>query len=866
VTGDVVGMTSGAKARSDSSGGDDAVSIGVEEEFHVVDLKTRELVAGGPGLLERLPDESFGAELHGSVVEGNSAVHTQLDDLRADLLSSRSRLASVAGERGLGVVAAGTVPLVDPLRMAVTPSSRFERMLEEYQLLVREQLICGAQVHVQLSDRDVAVAVGQRLAPYLPILLALSASSPFWMGEDSGYASARSLIWQRWPTSGHAGEIGSAAEHDALVADLVTSGTISDERMVYFDVRPSSHLPTVELRVPDACPDVDTVILITALFRALVHREREAAVAGRPASTRPAPLLRAAMWRAARSGLEGDLLDLPTSPRPVPAAAAVRELARGLRAHLEAQGDWEQVSELVERSLARGSSADQQRRAYKQRGRLSDVVDMLLERTPGGSATSAGASGVSAPSLSESYVAAGDEVFGAVEMRTEYRDILDVLEREGTAALRQRELLRDEELRSHGVTFGVAGQASTRLMDVDLIPRVVPAADWSELERGLSQRARALDAFLHDVYDERAIVADGIVPQWVIDGSPGLRPVGALMRRQQVRAHVCGMDVVCNADGGWSVLEDNLRVPSGLGYAVQSRRLTAAVMADVPHPSGVIDVEAALPMLRETLTSAALPAAGDNPAATLLSEGPEGPAWFEHRMLGAAMGLPVATTTDLVVQDDRLFQVGPGGRRQVDVLYLRIAEDELMHASGADGRPLGPPLVSALHAGRLACANALGNGVGDDKTVYSFVPDMVRYYLGEQPLLNSVPTFLCGVPEQREHVLDRLETLVVKPVDGYGGEGILIGPQAPPEELEATRRQIVAAPHRWIAQEMVSLSTVPCFDGERLVPRYADLRAFVFVAADARVAPAALTRVAPSGSMVVNSSRGGGAKDTWLLR
>jgi carboxylate-amine ligase len=249
----------------------------------------------------------------------------------------------------------------------------------------------------------------------------------------------------------------------------------------------------------------------------------------------------------------------------------------------------------------------------------------------------------------------------------------------------------------------------------------------------------------------------------------------------------------------------------------------------------------------------------------LLSEGVESSAWFEHRMLAGEMGVPVAAMSDLMVLGDRVYLFRDGTRTKIDVLYLRIDEDELLHGSGADGRPLGPGLLTAVDAGRVALANAPGNGVGDDKAIYGFVPQMIQYYLGESPLLATLPTYLCGIREQRQTVLDKLDQLVLKPVDGYGGQGVLIGPLASDHELAATRRQILTAPHRWIAQEMVSLSTLPNFDGQKLVPRHVDLRAFVFHGDEPQVAPAALTRVAPEGSMVVNSSRGGGAKDTWLL-
>jgi carboxylate-amine ligase len=249
----------------------------------------------------------------------------------------------------------------------------------------------------------------------------------------------------------------------------------------------------------------------------------------------------------------------------------------------------------------------------------------------------------------------------------------------------------------------------------------------------------------------------------------------------------------------------------------------------------------------------------------LLSAGPSDSAWFEHQLLAEEMGIPVARTVDLAVDNGTVYLHQHGGRRRVDVIYLRLDEDTLVHAPGADGRPLGRPLVAAVAAGSVTLANAPGNGVGDDKAVYAFVGAFIRYYLGEEPLLPDVPTYLCGDPDQRAVVLEQIGSLVVKPVDGYGGDGVLIGPLAEDDEIDAVRRQIRAAPHRWIAQETKQLSTHPVFDGSRLAPRHVDLRAFVLLGDRPVVAPAALTRVAPEGSLVVNSSRGGGSKDTWIL-
>lgn len=857
-------MTESLPAAAVQSVADAGLTLGVEEELHVVDLVTRELVPRAPDILARLDADHFSAELHRSVVETNTPVAATLDELRDGIVERRRTAIGVAESLGLGLVATGTVPLVDLESLPVTPTSRYRRMLDDYQLLAREQLICGAQVHVSVPDRDEAVAVAQRVAPHLPVLLALSTSSPFWMGEDSGYASVRSLVWLRWPTAGDPGPLGSAAEFDDLVDDLLASGTITDPKMVYFDVRPSAHLPTVELRVTDSSPDADTVVLLAGLFRGLALRARDDHRAGRPMVRVRPPLHRAAMWRAARSGLEGELLDLPRSPVPVPAAIAVEHLVAELRPQLEELGDWEQVFDLSVRALSRGSSAARQRRALARRGRISDVVDLVVADTRGG-ATGLAPEGQSVPGGLFPYARSGDEAFPDGEVAPEYAGLLNVLSALGSGGLRRREDKRDDEQRSRGITFSVAGEAATRLFPFDLVPRLVGADDWQNLQGGLVQRVRALNAFVNDVYGERAAIRDGIIPEWVVDGSPELRPSGALVAHDGVRAQVAGVDLVRDDQGRWCVLEDNLRVPSGIAYAMQNRRLTEAVLPELPEPAGLLSIENTPALLYRALRDAARPAAGDNPRVVVLSQGPEDSAWFEHRMLAEEMGVPVVRSTELFVEGARAYRLRDGKRYPVDVIYLRMDEDSLVHSPGADGMPLGPSLVTALHADTVVLANALGNGIGDDKAVYAYVPKFIEYYLGERPLLADVPTYLCGLPEQRAEVLGRLDELVCKPVDGYGGDRIVIGPHASPDDLAAVRRQIIAAPHRWVAQEVVRLSTHPVFDGHELAPRHVDLRAFVFTGAESVVAPAALTRVAPAGSMIVNSSRGGGSKDTWLL-
>ncbi|HEX9030743.1 MAG TPA: glutamate--cysteine ligase [Streptosporangiaceae bacterium] len=355
------------------------VAIGVEEEFHTVDLQSGELTGLAGSLLEQLPASSFRSELHGSVVEANSRPWTGLADLGRDVAYLRRAVVSAAQPLGLGVVAAGTVPLADPDAQKITPHPRYEHMQGEYRLLVREQLICALQVHVDVAGRDQAVEVAHRVAPWLPALLALSASSPFWLGADTGYASCRTLIWRRWPTAGTIPRFESAAEYDKTVADLVRSDVISDPGMIYFDVRPSAHLQTVELRICDACPLADDVVLISGLFRALVITESAASAAGRPPKPVRPQLIEAATWRAAQSGLEAKLVD-PFTATPVPAPVLVRRMLAELRPVLEAVGDWEIVRDLAESALIRGSSAARQRAAHASGG-MRKVIDTLIAET-----------------------------------------------------------------------------------------------------------------------------------------------------------------------------------------------------------------------------------------------------------------------------------------------------------------------------------------------------------------------------------------------------------------------------------------------------------------------------------------------------
>lgn len=844
--------------------------LGAEEEFHVVDLATRRSAPEVDALLSRLDGAEFAPELQRSLVETNTPVCATLDELRHHLRRLRARLQEVAEPLGLGVVAAGTVPLADE-GDAISAGARYERMQHEYQLLVSEQHICGAQVHVDVPDRDVAVQVVRRVAPYLPTLLAISASSPYWRGRDSGYASFRSMVWSRWPTAGPPGHVETAADYDAMVAELIASGTISDPGMVYFDIRPSAHLPTVELRVCDACPQVDDVVLIAGLFRALVGRARADLDAGLPLPASRHELLRAASWRAARSGLEGDLVDL-VGPSLVSPPILVGGLVDHLRPQLEELGDWEQVLELSQATLARGSAAARQRRAFGRRGEFTDVVDALLAHTQGRTPVVEPPTTVPvSPALLGAYrPAAFDEaVSEGGTVLPHYGFLFRALERMGPRGMVAAEGALRAEQRARGVTFRLGDGEQDRLFPLDLVPRIVTAEDWAGLSAGLEQRVRALEAFVRDVYTERRIVADGVVPASVVDHAPGWTWLGTLAPADAVRIAVAGIDLVRDRADHWVVLEDNLRVPSGIGYSITSRRLIRSVMPDLEPPAGVVGLEPVPQVLRAALLSAV--PGGDPAGAALLTSGPADSAYYEHRLLAEQMGVPLVTPRELAVTDDGVFLPGPGAARRLTTLYRRLDERTLMTTRGAEGRLIGRAVGALVARGKVALLNALGNGVADDKLVYAYVPDMIGYYLGEKVLLDNVPTYPCVDPDRRAEVLDRLDELVLKPVDGYGGQGIVIGPHAGAGELAEVSAAIRANPAGWVAQDLVELSTHPTFSGDGLEPRAVDLRAFVVQSHTGgepriEVLPAALSRVAPAGSMIVNSSRGGGAKDTWVLR
>jgi len=401
------------------------------------------------------------------------------------------------------------------------------------------------------------------------------------------------------------------------------------------------------------------------------------------------------------------------------------------------------------------------------------------------------------------------------------------------------------------------------------MPRLVPSDEWAELTSGLAQRAKALNAFLTDIYAEQAIIADGVIGVHAVDRAPGFRSTGRFSRGP-VRAHISGTDLVCDRAGAWMVLEDNLRIPSGTAYAIANRRLLNEHLPELDRPPDLGDVEQVPNMLMETLRAAAPSRSGDRPAVALVSAGWQDSAWFEHTFLAEEIGIALVQPSDLMIRDEKLLRHRGSAEYPVDVLYARMDEDMLLSSVGYDGAVLRPGLTHAISAGTLTVANALGNGIADDKAIYAYVPAMIEYYLGEKPKLAQVPTWICAERTQRDYVLDNIAELAVKPIDGFGGNGVLIGPEATREALDARRRELLTQPERYIAQEVVALSTHPTFDGEGMYPHHVDLRAFVHLrpfgdSVTAHVMPAGLTRVAARGSRIVNSSSGGSSKDTWIL-
>jgi uncharacterized circularly permuted ATP-grasp superfamily protein len=454
-----------------------------------------------------------------------------------------------------------------------------------------------------------------------------------------------------------------------------------------------------------------------------------------------------------------------------------------------------------------------------------------------------------------------DEAFEAPSVpRAHYRELMTLLGGLDLAGLAAAVTAGVEEL---GVSFGSGAEAEP--FHVDPVPRVVGASEWRLVERGLAQRVRALAAFTADVYGERSIVAAGVVPERAIETCEYFEPwmIGVDVPVWAYTA-VAGMDLVRGTDGLLAVLEDNLRTPSGLTYASAARTSVDSALPGAA-PAGRRPLAPAYEALGAALREAA-PAGDGEPYVVLLSDGPANSAWYEHRVLARRLGLPLVTPDDLYPSRGRLLAMVDGHGHEVDVVYRRTDEDRLRDDQG---RPtwVAEALLDPCRRGRLACVNAFGSGVGDDKLVHAYVESMVRFYLEEEPLIRSVPTYDLAVPAVRDSILARIDEVVVKPRAGHGGYGIVVGPHARREDREQVASAIEADPESWVAQETVRLSRHPTVDGNALSPRHVDLRAFaVSVGEHVEVAAGGLTRFGRDpGALVVNSSQNGGGKDTWVL-
>jgi len=464
-----------------------------------------------------------------------------------------------------------------------------------------------------------------------------------------------------------------------------------------------------------------------------------------------------------------------------------------------------------------------------------------------------------------------DEMFDENGLaRPEASLLLETIKSLGEGQLERCQRAAERLLLQLGITFNVYGDSSgpERIFPFDLIPRIVRAEEWECIERGLKQRIHALNAFINDIYHDQKILKDKIIPEEVIRSATfyrlqcmGINPPGG------VWCHISGTDLVRHSDGQIYVLEDNLRVPSGVSYVLENRDLMKRTFPQVFEGLRVRPVDDYPSKLLETLSSIAPPGSTDHPTVVLLTPGIYNSAYFEHSFLAQKMGIQLVEGRDLVVQDQIVWMRTTKGLRKVDVIYRRIDDDFLDPKTFRADSILGVPgLVEAYRAGHVSLANAPGNGVADDKVVYAYVPDMIRYYEREEPILQNVPTFLCWRAQDRQHVLQNLDKLVVKAANESGGYGMLVGPHSTAEQRAEFHDKITADPRNYIAQPTLALSRVPTLIDNHLEGRHVDLRPYILYGKEINVLPGGLTRVAlRKGSLVVNSSQGGGSKDTWVL-
>lgn len=457
------------------------------------------------------------------------------------------------------------------------------------------------------------------------------------------------------------------------------------------------------------------------------------------------------------------------------------------------------------------------------------------------------------------------------EPRSEAAQVVELLDTLGRSEFRARQKIADATFLRGGITFSVYSdrRGSERIFPFDMIPRVISAERWKGVEAGLIQRVRALNAFLTDVYGDQRILKEKIIPSDLVLGATGyIKKMHGISPPGGVYVNIAGIDLIQDPNGDFVVLEDNGRTPSGVSYVLENRTVMKKVFPKIFGESRVRGVEEYPLRLVEALSSVG-PAPDSEEGTAVLTPGPFNSAYFEHSFLARRMGVPLVEGRDLFVDDDRVYARTTRGPRRIDVLYRRIDDPFLDPEAFEKDSLLGVPgLVRAYAKGNVALANAIGNGVADDKGIYPFVPDMIRFYLSEEPIIGQVETYVCARDKDRQYVLDHIEDLVVKAVNEAGGYGMLIGPQASRKECAEFREKIKANPRNYIAQPRIELSTCPTWGARGVGPRRVDLRPYVLTGTKGSwVLPGGLTRVAlVKGSYVVNSSQGGGSKDTWVLR
>ena len=469
--------------------------------------------------------------------------------------------------------------------------------------------------------------------------------------------------------------------------------------------------------------------------------------------------------------------------------------------------------------------------------------------------------------LAEAY----DEMFAKdASPRDHYSHIHQRMLNLPAEELRRRQQSADLSFLHQGITFTVYGadEGTERIFPYDLLPRVITAAEWETIERGLAQRIRALNLFLTDIYHDARILADNVVPRELVYSCRHFRrEMRGLNVPRNVYTTVVGTDLIRTPDGKFRVLEDNLRVPSGVSYMLANRQVMKKVFPHFFRDHEVRPIDHYGQELLSALRALA-PRHVEDPTIVVLTPGVYNSAYFEHTYLARMMGVELVEGRDLLVHDATVYMRTTAGLRRVDVIYRRIDDDFLDPMGFRNDSTLGVAgLFNAYRTGNVAMANAIGTGIADDKALYAYVPAIIKYYLGEDAVLENVETFLCGDPVQRDHVLGRLHELVVKPVGESGGYGMLIGPHSTAEERESFRALILENPRNFVAQPTLALSTAPCFVDEHVEPRHVDLRPYIlYDGTDVKVVPGGLTRVAlKRGSLVVNSSQGGGSKDTWVV-